>query len=68
MYTITVIPAAFASALGGAACGHVSPWAAPVRGIRMSGPALQLNASSAIDMDVNRTKDATGHSAFEDPL
>ena len=64
MYTNTCILAAFASA-----SSHVSPWAAPVRGIRMSGSASLPLVASVIDMDANRTKqDATGYPAFEDPL
>jgi hypothetical protein len=64
MYTNSVILAAFASP-----CAHVSPWAAPVQGIRMSGPASALVSSVALDMAANRTKqDATGYPAFEDPL
>ncbi|MBV9872895.1 MAG: hypothetical protein JO214_19955 [Frankiaceae bacterium] len=67
MYINSNIPAAFAAARS-AACGHVSPWASPVQGIRMSGPATQLSAVKALGMDANRTKGATGYPAFEDPL
>jgi ribosomal protein L37AE/L43A len=43
---------------------HVSLWAAPVQGIRMSGPATQLCMSVA---NAKTRKDVAGP-AFEDPL
>jgi hypothetical protein len=57
---------------------HVSMWAAPVRGIRMPVPAIQLGFAAGVSTPTCSAtanaakgatrKDATGDEAFEDPV
>jgi hypothetical protein len=44
-----------------------SMWAAPVQGIRMSGPVSGLTTSAVCAAKGANTQDAAGHPAFEDP-